>query len=67
MSGPILAASARATTGDFKGDPDGRAGVIFVLDFGFGESGVVVDAPVDGLTAAIDVTLFHEVGEGFRR
>src|SRR5450432_3345251 len=35
--------------------------MIFVLDFGFGQGGVVVNAPVDRLASAIDITLFHEV------
>src|SRR6266481_7079052 len=41
--------------------PNRRAGVIFVFDFGFGERGAVVEAPVDGLAAAVDVALFHEI------
>src|SRR6266436_2845100 len=44
--------------------PDGRAGVVFVFDFGFGERGAVVDAPVDWLAPAIDVTLLHEIEKG---
>ena len=43
--------------------PDRRAGVIFVLHFGFGQRGVVVNAPVDRLASAIDVALFHELQE----
>src|SRR6202162_3454981 len=50
--------------GDLEGDPDRRTGVIFVFDFGFGQGGVVVDAPVNRLAAAIDVALFHKVEEG---
>ena len=34
--------------GEFVADVDAGAGVLFVLDFGFGEGGSVVDAPVDG-------------------
>src|SRR5713101_4134357 len=41
--------------------PDGRAGVIFVFDFGFGERGAVVNAPVDWLAPAVDVALLHEI------
>ena len=33
---------------------DRRAGVVFVLDLGFGQGGAVVDAPVDRLQAAVD-------------
>ena len=35
-----------------------------VLDFGFGEGGAVVDAPVDRLESAIDESLFKEAVEG---
>src|SRR5580692_4681528 len=62
--GRNIGAYLGAAIGHFKGDPDGRAGVIFVFDFGFGESGVVVDAPVDRLASTIDVALFHKVEEG---
>ena len=34
---------------EFEANVDGRAGVVFVFDFGFGESGAVFDAPVNGL------------------
>ena len=37
--------------------------MVFVFDFGFRERGAVIDAPVDGLAAAIDITLFHEIQE----
>ncbi len=42
---------------------DGWAGVLLVLDFGFGEGGTVVDAPVDGLESAIDEAFFEEAIE----
>ena len=35
-----------------------------VLDLGFGEGGAVVDAPVDGLEAAVDEAFFEEAVEG---
>ncbi len=35
--------------------------MVFVFDFGFGERGVVVDAPVHRLEAAIDVALLVEI------
>jgi len=37
--------------------------VVFVLHFRFRERGIVVDAPVDRLASAIDVSLFHEIQE----
>ncbi len=40
---------------------DRRARVILVLDFGFGESGAVFDAPVHGLQALIDIPAVQEV------
>ncbi len=45
-------------------DVDAGAGVLLVLDFGFGERGSVVDAPVDGAQAFVDEVLFEEVVEG---
>jgi len=42
-------------------DPDRRAGVIFVLYFGFRQRGAVKEAPVDRLAPAVDVALFHEI------
>src|SRR5260370_14654822 len=50
-----------APADDAKFHPDGRAGVIFVFNFGFGERGAVVNGPVDGLAAAVYVTFFYEV------
>ncbi len=41
-----------------------RAGVHLVLDFGLGQSGAVVDAPVDRLESAIDEALLEEAVEG---
>ena len=37
---------------------------MLVLDFGFGEGGAVVDAPVDGLEALVDEAFLEEVVEG---
>ena len=34
------------------------AGVVFVFDFGFGERGLVVHAPVDGAQAFVDEPIF---------
>ena len=39
--------------------------MLLVFDFGVGQGGAVVDAPVDGLEAAIDKALFEEAVEGF--
>src|SRR6266699_2217274 len=62
------AAEVRSTTcasaNHVEGDPNRWTGVFSVLDFGFGESGAVVDAPIDRLAAAIDVAFFHEVEKG---
>src|SRR5437016_14218618 len=38
--------------------------MVFVFDFGFGESGAIKEAPVHGLAAAVDVTFFHEIEKG---
>ena len=54
---------AFSATHDSKFHPDGRAGVIFVFDFGFGKRGAVVEAPVHRLASAVDVPLFHEIQE----
>ena len=51
--------------GEFVADVDAGAGVLFVLDFGFGEGGFVVDAPVDGAETFVDEFFFEEVVEGF--
>ena len=51
--------------GEAIADVDGGAGVLVVLDFRVGEGGAVVDAPVDGLEAAVDEALFEEAVEGF--
>src|SRR5437867_7971089 len=53
-----------AATEGAKLHPDGGARVIFIFDFGFGERGAVIDAPIDRLAAAIDVTLLHEIEKG---
>src|SRR5438270_7111492 len=44
-------------------DPDARAGVLFVLDLGFGERGAIEDAPVDGTKAFVDESVLPEVEE----
>ncbi len=41
--------------------PDGRADVVFVFDFGFGEGGLVVDAPVDRAQALVDESFSKKV------
>ena len=38
--------------------------MLFVLDLGFGEGGLVVDAPVDGAETLVDETFFQEVVKG---
>src|SRR6267378_4038256 len=52
-----------AATHDPKLHPDRRTGVVLIFDFGFGERGVVVDAPIDGLAATVNVALLHEIEE----
>ena len=54
----------RRVGGQRETHPDGRAGVILVFDFGFGEGGAVVDAPVNGFQSFVDVALVEEVDEG---
>ena len=44
-------------------NPNGGAGVVLVLDFGFGEGRAVVDAPVNRLESFVDVALVEEVDE----
>jgi hypothetical protein len=51
--------------GEAVADVDRWAGVHFVLDLGVGEGGTVVDAPVNGLEAAINKAFFEEAVEGF--
>ncbi len=48
-------------------DVDGRARVLAVLDLGLGQSGLVVDAPVDGARALVDVAALDEAAELPRR
>ena len=40
--------------------------MIFVFDFGLGEGGAVVDAPVDRLESFVNVALVEEVNKGAR-
>ena len=44
-----------------KPNPDGRAGVILVFHFRFGQRRTVKDAPIHRLQTAIDVTLLVEI------
>ena len=46
-----------------EGDEDGRGGVLHVLDFGFGEGGVVRVAPLHGLERLVDGAVFDEFGK----
>ena len=55
----------RGVAGELVADVDAGAGVLLVLDFGVGEGGAVVDAPVDRLEASVDEALLEEVVEGF--
>src|SRR5579863_10243 len=54
---------SRTAANNLEGDPDRWAGVVFVLNFGLGQRGVVVNAPVDRLAPAVDVALLHELEE----
>ena len=63
-----LAAGERGIDGggvgrECEANPDGRAGVVLVLDLGFGQRGAVVDAPVDGLETFVDVAAIEEIDE----
>ena len=40
--------------------PNGGAGVVLVLDFRFGQGGLVVHAPVNGAQAFVDESVFVE-------
>ena len=50
--------------GELEGDVDRVALLVLVLDFGFGQGGLAVEAPVHGLEAAVDIALFHDGGKG---
>ncbi len=50
-----------------KANPDRRALMVFILDFGFGERRAVMDAPVDRLQPFIDVALVEKVDESAAR
>jgi hypothetical protein len=41
----------------FEGDVDGRRGLVFVFDFGFGQRRAAVQTPVDRLQALIEIAL----------
>ncbi len=43
--------------------PDGRADMVFVFDFGFGERRGIEKAPIDWLASTVHVALFHKVEE----
>ena len=45
---------------------DRGAGVQGILDFGLGQGGAVVDAPIDGLEAAVNEALLKEAIKGFQ-
>ena len=47
----------------WKAHPDGRAGVVLILDLGFGERGSIMDAPVDGFQAFVNVAAIQEFDE----
>ena len=49
-----------------KAHPDGRAGVILVFDFGLGQRGAIVHAPVHRLQTFIYVTAIQEIDERAR-
>src|SRR6266571_43981 len=53
--------AALAATDEAKLHPDGGARVIFIFDFRLSQRSAVIDAPIDRLAAAIDVTLLHEI------
>src|SRR5882762_5824691 len=44
--------------------PDGRADMVFVFDFGFGERRGIEKAPIDWLASAVYIALFHKVEKG---
>src|SRR6267143_5997782 len=46
-----------------KADIDRRVLALLVLDLGFGQRRAAVEAPVDGLQAAIDVALREQLAE----
>src|SRR5579884_24369 len=46
--------------------PDARTGMLLVLNFGFGERGVIEDAPIDRTEALIDESVLPEVEEDAR-
>src|SRR6266478_3733499 len=52
---------ARTAAYDTEFDPDRGAGVVFVLDFGFGQRRGIVDAPIHRLASAVDVAGLHEI------
>ena len=54
---------ARRVLGQRVLHPDRRAGVVLVLDLGFGQRSLVVDAPVDRAQPLVDEFLFQKVVE----
>ncbi len=46
-----------------KADVDRDVDAVFVLDFGFGQRALAVEAPVDGLQATIDVALLQHLAQ----
>ena len=53
----------RGVGSEGKTHPDGGAGVVRIFDFGFGQGGAILDAPVDRLEAFINVAAVEEIDE----
>src|SRR5882762_8532224 len=58
---PDLRSFAGAPADNSEFYPDGRAGMVFVLDFRLGQRGGIMNAPIHRFAPAIDVTAFHEI------
>ena len=56
----------RGIGGQRETNPNRRALVVLVFDFGFGQRGAVVDAPVDRLESFVDVALVEEIDKSAR-
>src|SRR5258708_26421442 len=52
-----------ATSHHAEFHPDGRAHMVFVFDFGFGEPRGIEEAPIDWLASTVHAALFHKVKE----